>query len=543
MTQKDKTKEEFIEEIKLLQKRIAKLETTDTESKQQQIRRLAIVVRDSNDAITIQDFEGKIISWNSGAELMYGYSEQEALKMSVNILTHPEKVAEQAEFIRRLIAGEKITSFETKRVAKDGRILDVWLTVTKIIDDTGKPIGIATTERDITERNNLLNSLKELSLKDTNTELYNYRYLMERLASEVVRARRYVLPLSAIMLDIDYFKSINDVYGHQYGNIILKEFAQFLKGFARIVDIVARYGGEEFVIVLPDTNKEGAIIFGKRLLDAIGKYTFDPEGKKVKLKASIGIASFPEDGIDIGTASGLINSADKALLNAKENGGNKLYTFKDIGKDIEDIVGKGGKENVDELREKLSKMSDRAEKTLLESMHAFTKAIQVKDYYTAEHSENTVSIVTRIGEKLNLSAAVIKTLGQAAILHDLGKVGVPDDILHKKEKLAKKDYEIIKRHPQVGAEIIRPIHFLDKLVPIILYHHERFDGLGYSAGLKGKEIPLGARIIAIADVYQALVSDRPYRKAYSEKEALDIIREGSGTQFDPEIVGAFLAIM
>jgi diguanylate cyclase (GGDEF)-like protein len=341
------------------------------------------------------------------------------------------------------------------------------------------------------------------------------------------------------MLDIDYFKSINDVYGHPYGDIILKELAWYLKDFARPVDIVTRYGGEEFVIVLPDTNKSGAIVFGQRLLDAIGNHLFDPEGKAIKLKVSMGLASFPEDGSDAGTTTGLINSADKALLNAKEKGGNRLCAFKEIDKDI---VERGGKETVGELREKLSKMSDRVNRTLLESVYAFAKTISAKDSYTGEHAENMVSIVIKIGEKLNLSSAVIEILGQAAILHDLGKVGVPDDILHKKEKLTKEEYEIIKKHPQTGAEIIRPIHFLDQLVPIILYHHERFDGLGYSAGLRGKEIPLGARIVAVADVYQALVSDRPYRKAYSEKEALDIIREGSGTQFDPEIVDVFMQI-
>jgi len=393
------------------------------------------------------------------------------------------------------------------------------------------------------DNKNLVDKLKELSLKDTHTELYNYRYLMDRLESEVKRARRYVFPLSVIMLDIDYFKSINDVYGHQYADMILKEFAQWLKDFARNVDIVTRYGGDEFVVVLPDTNKNGVIIFSERLLDDIGKHLFDPEGKSIKLKISIGLASFPEDGGDTGTASGLINLADKALLNVKENGGNKFCAFKDIGKDIKGIVEKGGKENVEELREKLSKMSERVDKTLLESIYAFAKTIKAKDYYTGEHAENMVSIVIKIGEKLNLASAEIKTLEQAAILHDLGKVGVPNDILHKKEKLTKEEYEIIKKHPQIGAGIIRPIHFLGKLIPIILYHHERFDGLGYSAGLRGKEIPLGARIVAVADVYQALISDRPYRKAYSKEETLSIIQEGSGTQFDPEIVETLLAIM
>jgi hypothetical protein len=161
MAEKDRSKEELAAEIKLLQKRILELETSDGERKQQQqqqqqqdktIRRLATVVRDSNDAITIQDFEGNITAWNHGAERMYGYSEKEALEMNIGLLTTPDKLAEQKEFTRRIIAGEAITSFETQRVTKDKRVLDVWLAVTKILEDDGKPIGIASTERDITER-------------------------------------------------------------------------------------------------------------------------------------------------------------------------------------------------------------------------------------------------------------------------------------------------------------------------------------------------------------------------------------------------------
>jgi two-component system, sporulation sensor kinase A len=161
MSQKDKTKEELIEEIKLLKKRIEELKTVDTDSEQQQMRRLAMVVRDSNDAITLKDFDGQITAWNRGAERMYGYSEKEALQMNARQLTPPDKEIEHTEFIRRLMAGETVSSFETQRVAKDGRILDVWLTVTKVADDTGKPIGIATTERDITERKKNEDSLRE----------------------------------------------------------------------------------------------------------------------------------------------------------------------------------------------------------------------------------------------------------------------------------------------------------------------------------------------------------------------------------------------
>lgn len=389
---------------------------------------------------------------------------------------------------------------------------------------------------------NLLNRLKEIGLKDPLTGLYNYRYLRERLSSEFKRAKRYILSLSAIMIDIDYFKSINDIYGHQYGDAILIELAQYLIESARGNDIIIRYGGEEFLFLLPDTNKEGAVAFGQRMLDALNEHVFDSKDKRMKVKASFGVATYPDIGIS--TESDLLNAVDKALREAKDTGGNRLTVFNWISKtDIENIVKDGGKENIDKLKEKLTKMESRVNQTLLESVYAFAKTIKAKDYYTSEHGENMVSIAVKIGRKLNLSEGEIENLKHAAMLHDLGKIGIPDNILHKRSKLTKKEFEKIKKHPLIGAEIIRSIHFLNGIAPIVLYHHERFDGLGYCAGLKGNEIPIGARIVAVADTYQALISDRPYRKSYKKQEALDIIRESSGTQFDPKVVKVFLELM
>ena len=144
---------------------------------------------------------------------------------------------------------------------------------------------------------------------------------------------------------------------------------------------------------------------------------------------------------------------------------------------------------------------------------------------------------------MNLPAEEMENIRQASMLHDLGKIGISDKILLKRSKLTKKEFEEIKKHPQIAADIIRPIQFMHDIIPLILYHHERWDGKGYPAGLKGEEIPIGARIIAISDVYQALTSNRPYRKAYSKKEAMNIIKKGAGTQFDPRIVDTFLKIV
>ena len=384
----------------------------------------------------------------------------------------------------------------------------------------------------------LLNRFREISLKDPLTGLYNYRYLRERLSSEYRRAKRYALPISIMMLDIDYFKSINDAYGHYYGDIILKEFAQFLSDSARVNDVVIRYGGEEFLIILSDTDRAGAVMFGERLLEILKIYIFDPEKGKIKLKVSIGISSFPENGID--SESEFIESVDQALREAKERGGNMFFVYGGVTKKNMSGLSTGNeRRRIEELKSKLSKMRKRVTQSLLESIYAFAKAVENKDWYTAEHIESMVSLVSEIGKKMKLSEIEIESLKHAAVLHDLGKIGISDKILHKKGKLTKKEFEVIKKHPQVGAEIIKSINFLDSVVPLVSHHHERFDGLGYSSGMKGEAIPLGARIISVADTFQALTSNRPYRKAYSRKEAMRVIKEKSGTQFDPNVVKVF----
>lgn len=392
------------------------------------------------------------------------------------------------------------------------------------------------------ENENLMNRLKSLSLKDTHTGLYNYRYLMERLSTEFMRAKRYILSLSILMLDIDYFKSLNDVYGHQYGDSILKEFSSFLLKSCRGSDIVVRYGGEEFVILMPDTSKQGAMIFAERLPQTLQEHAFDKKDKRIKLKVSIGVANYPEDGLE--NVNNLLDAADAALRNAKENGGNCVCDFQKISfQELRKIVGGQNKENAEKLKEKLFKMEGRTNQVLLETIYAFAKTIEARDFYTGKHGEDMISLATQIGKKLNLSDKEIDDIKHAAILHDLGKVGISDNILHRKGKLTKTEYEKIKKHPVIGAEIIRCVHFLKDVVPTVLYHHERYDGLGYVRGLKGEEIPLGARIIAVADVYQALISDRPYRKALSREEALRIIQNDAGAKFDPKIVKVFVEIM
>jgi len=384
--------------------------------------------------------------------------------------------------------------------------------------------------------------LKQLSLTDPHTGLYNHRYLGEVIEAEFHRARRFAHHLAIIMLDIDYFKSINDVYGHQFGDLVLKQFAGELKKIVRRYDIVIRFGGEEFLVISPGIDRQQVFALSQRIIEDINIHNFGNKKHAIKLKISIGAVSYPEDNASSGMD--LVNLADQILNKAKESGGNRAYLLSDLKKEYKAYGRKkGSSRDINILKNKIDKLNKRANQNITEAILAFAKTIELKDHYTGEHVELTGHFATLIANKLGLERDEVELIRQASILHDLGKIGISEKILLKKSKLTDKEFEEIKKHPQIGADILRPIHFLQGLIPIIFYHHARWDGKGYPKGIRGEDIPIGARIIALADVYQALTSDRPYRKAYSKVKAARIIKSGAGTQFDPKITEIFLSIL
>ena len=439
---------------------------------------------------------------------------------------------------------------------KDGKDFTVRTFKAPVRDENGGIIGIFGIFWDITESKKsekklgimykkLTDSnkkLRHLVVIDPQTGLYNYIYLQEILEAEFNRAKRSVQPLSFIMLDIDYFKSINDVYGHHFGDLVLKQFAKQLKKIVRQYDIVARFGGEEFAVISPDTDHPGALKLAQRLLDALNLYNFGNKKHTVKLKLSAVVCSYPEDNIN--KAADFFELADKILDKAKEYGGNRICTCSDLVKKTDQAAKKIDDNSEDKtLKERIDKLTRQASQSLIEAIFAFAKTIEMKDHYTGEHVERTVWYATQIAEALQLSSEEVERVKKAAILHDLGKVGISEKILHKKSKLNSKEFKEIKRHPQIAIDIIRPIHFLHDIIPLILHHHEWWNGKGYPSELKGEEIPVGARIVSIADAYQALTSNRPYRKSYSSREALRIIKNESGIKFDPMVVSVFLKIL
>ncbi|MFH1753475.1 MAG: diguanylate cyclase [Candidatus Omnitrophota bacterium] len=516
-------------------------------------RKFRAIFDNATDGIAVVDPDSKkIYSFNKTLSDMLGYTEEEFKTLS------PEDfhIKEDWPYIKKKF--EMMMKREISETAdipvkkKDGTIFYSSIT-SYTISISGSEFVVAVF-RDTTERRKaeqkleILNKylirtnekLQLLAMKDYHTGLYNHHYLTDIVEAELNRAKRYAAPLSVIMIDIDYFKSINEVYGSKTGDMVLKQFAAQLKKAVRKYDIVARFGGEEFSILCPSTDRAAATGLARRILGATRVYNFGTKEQAIKLKLSIGTASFPETkavkGMD------LMEASAKAVDEAKYSGGSRVSDFSNLNDENVKSDAKT-KANVGGLKKKLDRLTREAHQSLVESIFAFAKTIELKDHYTGEHVEKTVYYATELARGLNMPPHEVERIRQAAVLHDLGKIGISDKILLKRSKLTIKEYDVIKRHPQIAADILRPIQILHNIIPYIFYHHERWDGSGYPSGLKGDEIPIGARVIAIADVYQALSSDRPYRKAHTKEKINDIIKKGSGKEFDPKIVKAFLKVL
>ena len=496
--------------------------------------------------VGVIDESGKYIIWNKYSEEMLGYTKQEVLgKMSPKDIHETE---EEAREVIELATGEGIFDRELNLIHKDGRRIAARLVVVpRVIDD--KIVGYCGFAEDISRRRTTEKELlaakvrlESIALKDPLTELYNNRYVVERLASEFERAKRSFSSLSLLLIDLDYFKSINDKYGHEFGDKVLIQTAKLLRSELRVNDVVARWGGEEFMIILPEIDRKNAIIVSKKIIRAFEKKGFGDEKNIVNLKCSIGIVSYPED--PLFSPKEMFESVEKSVFKVKTAGGNGVGSY------IRGFVKDDDREEISDkdrllkaLKEKMSFFAIKGEDSILEAIYSLSKSLELKDHPTRAHSEKTVHHAVKLAQKFGLSEKDIEDVRRAAILHDIGKLGIPDKILLKKGPLTKREFEVVKQHPKIAVEIISAAEFLKDSIPYVLHHHEWFDGGGYPDGLKGENIPFGARIISIVDVYEALTADRPYRKALTKKEAIKLIKNNSGTQFDPKLVDAFIGLI
>jgi len=391
-------------------------------------------------------------------------------------------------------------------------------------------------EKESKERvESLTKRLQSYYLVDFLTGCYNYRYLIRRLREEFKRAQRYLRGMALVLLDIVSLRNINEAYGEDIGDLVVVQVANLLRRRVRANDVICRASGGAFYAILPDTSKKAAARFCNRVYDDIIHHRFGAKPQHINIKINIGVALYPSRGIK--SINAFVKACEKAIKVSRAKGAPAITFYS------KDALLKETAEDVGALKDKLEKLNQAVSQGLIEMIYGFAKTIEAKDSYTGKHVEDTAYIAEEIAKKFELSYSDIDNIRHAAILHDLGKIGVEEKILLKKGKLTAKEMEKVRKHPLIAADILKSIHALSGAIPAILYHHERYDGKGYPYGLKGDEIPLAARIIAVADVYQALTSDRPYRKAYSKGEAVRIIRKEAGTHFDPKVVRAFLHVV
>jgi diguanylate cyclase (GGDEF)-like protein len=339
-----------------------------------------------------------------------------------------------------------------------------------------------------------------------------------RLREEIARAERDSQPLCCVAIDLDDFKRVNDELGHPAGDALLRRVADALRAEVRPYDQVARYGGDEFVLVLPGAEEQTARVVAERVRARVRAGA--PLGQDGPLgDCSIGVSAW-ESGMD---ADGLLAAADRALLLAKRTGKGRIAV---ANPDAEEELARLQREDGSPA-----------------AVAALAAAIDARDDRTHGHAEQVVRLATSVSLLLGHPRDAVELIAHAALLHDVGKLAIPAEILNKSGSLDDAEWRTMAQHPVIGEGILRRIPQLAPIAPIVRHEHEHWNGSGYPDGLSGTQIPLGSRIVLACDAYVAMITRRPYRRALARADAVAQLRAGAGTQFDPAIVDALLEVL
>jgi diguanylate cyclase (GGDEF)-like protein/PAS domain S-box-containing protein len=512
----------------------------------------------TGDIIARLDKRGMWVFLNDAACQFYGKPREELLGTDSRDPVHPEDLEPTAQAIREAIARREVARRFVNRLATPMGTRVVEWSGCPLFDDEGQYAGIQMTGRDITERRQMEEERERLhaelevkAITDSQTGLYNHAHFYERLTEEVERSKRYGEGCAVVMMDVNNFKHYNDSRGHQAGDEALFLLADCIRKAIRRSDIAFRYGGDEFAVILPHTGSARAQLVVNRINRRIAarlKEMGDPAAAWLGLSA--GVASCPEDAA---TAGDLVTIADTALYDAKRVASARAVMGQ--GHSIESLACPPGAVQETQprvlsaaTRELAAALQDVGVPDLSTDLNVHTvaaigAAAEIKDPYIRGHQQRASRWAAAIAEQMGLSPELVRDIKIAGLLHDLGKVSISEHILNKPGKLTEEEFAKIKEHPALGAMmIISAVEGLQRIVPIVHHHHERFDGKGYPDGLAGEDIPLEARIMSVVDVFDAMTHERSYRKALSREKAIAELKRGAGTQFDPAVVEAFLAL-
>ena len=512
-------------------------------------------------SVLLADANGNIEYVNRKFSAITGYELSDAVGKNVSML-NPGVLSEHLnKIIWQQLRDGKNWSGEIEGVRKNGKHYWEQASISPIRSENGKIQRYLKIADDITERKELETQLLATiatirmheaqleetcaQLKETTEELQQSRQKLQQqsqedaltgllnrrgLDTELRRLKSYAErqgdPIGFMILDIDNFKKINDNHGHAVGDYILKECADLLRSLLRGSDIISRYGGDEIVVALPSADAKITRLTAKRILTEIRKHDFSIGNIKVPVTVSIGAASeIPVSGENL---DNMMKMADHALYYSKRNGRDAMALWSpndELMFENDDLQANEFSVHSQPFRSVFN--------TLLAMLDAREKA-------TGDHSKRVTKMAVTLAQAMRLTPAQIELCEEGALLHDIGKVAIPDTILLKPGPLTEEEREIIETHPQIGYNILKSNPEFRDIAEIVLSHQERYDGTGYPRGLKGSEICIGARIFALIDTYDAIRAGRPYADPQSAKAALGEIKSCSGTHFDPEVVDAFI---
>lgn len=448
------------------------------------------------DGVISTDNQGRITLLNKVAEKLTGWNRDEAQGLPFEEVFHivDEFTGERRENPIEQVLRSRNTielSNHTLLVSKQGMRIPVEDTAAPIIDEDGRVLGVVLVFRDFSDKREKQKEIVYLSYHDQLTGLYNRRFFEEEIRRLDTERN---LPITLIMADVNGLKLTNDAFGHGVGDQLLQKAAEVIKRECRADDIIARIGGDEFCILLPQTGSQEASGVVKRIRSAVAQE---------KVGNTILSISFGWD-----TKLKSEQSMDEVFKTAED----EMY------------------------RHKLSESSSMRNQTI----RVIVEALYTKHVREERHSYAVSKLCEEIGAALNLSQETIRELRTSGLMHDIGKVTLDERVLTKAEPLTDSEWVDIKRHVETGYRILSSVNELAQIAEYVLAHHERWDGQGYPKGLKGEQIPLESRVIAVADAYDAMTSDRPYRPAMRQDEAICEIRDNAGTQFDPLIARVFI---
>ncbi|RYX85594.1 diguanylate cyclase [bacterium] len=362
--------------------------------------------------------------------------------------------------------------------------------------------------------------------RDSVTDLFNHRAVQEQMTATLSRCKRTDGEFSIVMMDLNNFKFFNDTYGHPVGDDVLRTVARGLRESCRGSDILGRYGGDEFIVVLPDTDAAGTLDVCARIKATLDAKHFEPvPGTRLPIATAFGWAAFPSDGE---TIMDLLSAADANLYNHKRGGASYLSQTQKA---------------IQEGRDEMKKLKNRAHGGSFGVLDALVTAIDNKDHYTRHHSEEVTYISLLVAREVGYTREQLEAVRISGLLHDVGKIAVPDQILRHPGKLGRDEWDIMQQHPVFGALIVKDVPHLESVIDGIKHHHEKWDGSGYPEKLSGEAIPEMGRLLAMGDCYSALTTDRPYRKGWKPEAALEEIERCAGTHFDPHLCAVFLQVM